>query len=87
MRTETLTFFPRITAPGSPWITMYFVPPRYKPVGARVPGSAKSLIIPVISSGLNCKEEESEDELVSSSSKIQNLLIKHQSRFLHEVQS
>lgn len=32
---------------------MYFVPPRYNPVGASDPGSAKSFIMPVISSGLN----------------------------------
>lgn len=51
---ESFTFFPRMTAPGSPWMTMYFVPPRCKPVGARWPGSAKSVMIPVISSGLNC---------------------------------
>jgi hypothetical protein len=42
-----------MTAPGSPWITIYLVPPIYNPVGARVPGSAKSLLIAVISSGLN----------------------------------
>jgi len=53
-RHNLLTFFPRITDPGSPWITIYFAPARYKPVGAREPGSLKSFIIPVISSGLNC---------------------------------
>lgn len=55
IRIYLFTFFPRITAPASPWITMYFVPPRKRPVGARVPGSAKSFIMAVISSGLNCK--------------------------------
>ena len=50
---ELITFFPRMTAPASPWITIYFVPPRYNPVGASDPGSAKSFIMPVISSGLN----------------------------------
>ncbi len=50
---EFITFFPRMTAPGSPWITIYFVPPRYNPVGASDPGSAKSFITPVISSGFN----------------------------------
>lgn len=50
---ELITFFPRITAPASPWITMYFVPPRYNPVGASDPGSLKSVIMAVISSGLN----------------------------------
>lgn len=49
----TITFFPRITAPGSPWITIYLVPPRCKPVGARLPGSSKSFMIAVISWGLN----------------------------------
>lgn len=48
-----LTFFPLITAPGSPWITIYFVPPRCKPVGASVPGSSKSSVMPLISSGLS----------------------------------
>lgn len=47
------TFFPRITAPGSPWITMYFTPAWYKPVGAREPGSSKSFIIAAISAGVN----------------------------------
>ena len=47
-------FFPRITAPGSPWITIYFAPPKNKPVGARVPGSSKSFNIPFISSGFIC---------------------------------
>lgn len=42
-----------MTAPASPWITIYFVPPRYNPVGASDPGSAKSFITPVISSGLH----------------------------------
>lgn len=45
-----------MTAPGSPWITMYLVDPRYSPVGARDPGSAKSFIIATISSGLNYTE-------------------------------
>lgn len=53
-----ITFFPLMTTPASPWITIYFVPPRYKPVGASVPGSAKSFIIAVISSGLNCKSNQ-----------------------------
>lgn len=48
-----VTFFPRMTALGSPWMTMYFVPPMNNPVGASVPGSAKSLLMPVISSGFN----------------------------------
>ena len=42
-----------MTAPASPWMTIYFVPPRYNPVGASDPGSAKSFMIAVISSGLN----------------------------------
>lgn len=45
-RCKIITFFPRITAPGSPWITMYFSDPRNNPVGAGDPGSAKSFIIP-----------------------------------------
>lgn len=52
---EIGTFFPRMTAPGSPWITIYFVPPRNKPVGARCPGSSKSFIIPETSSALSCE--------------------------------
>jgi hypothetical protein len=32
---------------------MYLVPPIYNPVGASVPGSSKSFLIAVISSGLN----------------------------------
>lgn len=48
-----LTFFPRMTAPASPWITIYFVPPRNKPVGASVPGWSKSFRMAAISSGLN----------------------------------
>ena len=44
-----------MTAPGSPWITMYLAPPRKRPVGARNPGSSKSVVIPLISSGFNCK--------------------------------
>jgi len=48
------TFFPRMTAPGSPWMTMYLVGPRKRPVGARNPGSSKSFMMLVISSGLNC---------------------------------
>lgn len=59
---SVITFFPRITAPGSPWITMYFVPPIYKPVGARVPGSAKSVIMAVISSGLNCNTSQTQNQ-------------------------
>lgn len=51
---QLLTFLPRMTAPCSPWITMYLVPPRCNPVGARVPGSSKSFMIPAISSGLYC---------------------------------
>lgn len=51
------TFFPRMTTPGSPWITMYFVPPTKRPVGARVPGSSKSFMIPETSSGFNCKKK------------------------------
>ena len=39
-------------APHSPWITMYLVDPRYKPVGASDPGSAKSSM-PVTSSILS----------------------------------
>lgn len=57
-KVQSITFFPRITAPGSPWITMYLVPPRNSPVGARVPGSAKSFIMPVISSGVNCNSND-----------------------------
>jgi len=53
-KSETVvTFFPRMTAPGSPWMTMYLVPPIYNPVGASDPGSLKSLLMAVISSGLN----------------------------------
>lgn len=48
------TFLPRTTDPGSPWMTMYLVPPRCNPVGAREPGSSKSFIIADISSALNC---------------------------------
>ena len=44
-----------MTAPGSPWITMYLVPARCKPVGARCPGSSKSLMISLISWVLNWK--------------------------------
>jgi hypothetical protein len=47
------TFFPRMTAPGSPWMTMYLVGPRKRPVGARNPGSSKSFMMLAISSGLN----------------------------------
>jgi hypothetical protein len=38
---------------------MYFVPPRKRPVGARVPGSSKSFMMAAISSGLywNKKQE------------------------------
>lgn len=43
-----------MTAPGSPWMTMYLVGPRNSPVGARNPGSSKSFMMLVISSGLNC---------------------------------
>lgn len=50
---KIITFFPRITAPGSPWITMYFADPRNNPVGASDPGSAKSFLIPVTSAGLS----------------------------------
>lgn len=50
---KSLTFFPRMTAPGSPWMTIYFVPPRNKPVGASDPGSSKSFMMATISSGLN----------------------------------
>jgi len=48
-----------MTTLGSPWITMYFVPPRKRPVGARVPGSSKSFMMAAISSGLywNKKQE------------------------------
>lgn len=46
-----------MTAPGSPWMTMYLVAPRYNPVGASVPGFSKSFMIPVISSGLNYMTE------------------------------
>lgn len=53
VRSKEVTFFPRITAPGSPWITMYFAPPRNSPVGARNPGSSKSFWIPAISSAFN----------------------------------
>ena len=53
IRFEVITFFPRMTTPDSPWITIYFVPPRYNPVGASDPGSLKSFIIAVISSGLS----------------------------------
>ena len=47
-----------MTTVGSPWMTMYFVLPRKRPVGARVPGSSKSLMMPLISSGLNCSIHE-----------------------------
>uniref|UniRef100_A0A0A9DIB5 Uncharacterized protein n=1 Tax=Arundo donax TaxID=35708 RepID=A0A0A9DIB5_ARUDO len=43
-----------MTAPGSPWMTMYLVGPRKRPVGARNPGSSKSFMMLVVSSGLNC---------------------------------
>lgn len=42
---------------------MYFVPPRYNPVGARDPGSSKSVIIAVISSGLNCIEKATHQQM------------------------
>jgi hypothetical protein len=42
-----------MTAPGSPWMTMYLAVPRKRPVGARNPGSSKSFMMFVISSGLN----------------------------------
>jgi len=41
-----VTFFPRMTALGSPWITMYLLPPRNNPVGASVPGVVKSSLMP-----------------------------------------
>lgn len=50
------TFLPRMTAPGSPWMTMYLVGPRKRPVGARNPGSSKSFMMLAISSGLNWVE-------------------------------
>jgi len=53
MKQRVVTFLPRMTEPGSPWMTIYLVPPMYNPVGASVPGSLKSFMIPVISSGLN----------------------------------
>uniref|UniRef100_A0A0A9EYC2 Uncharacterized protein n=2 Tax=Arundo donax TaxID=35708 RepID=A0A0A9EYC2_ARUDO len=37
---------------------MYFVPPRKRPVGARVPGSSKSFIMAAISSGLYCSMQQ-----------------------------
>lgn len=67
-----ITFFPRMTAPASPWITMYFVPPRCKPVGARWPGWSKSFIIPTISSGLNWKHPAREPENVLNPLKPKN---------------
>lgn len=51
------TFFPWMTAPYSPIITMYFMPPRFNLVGARDPGSSKSFMIAAISPGLNCRKE------------------------------
>ena len=47
------TFLPRVTAPGSPWITMYLAPARNNPVGAKWPGSSKSFIILANSCPLN----------------------------------
>lgn len=72
-----------MTTPGSPWITMYFVPPRKRPVGARLPGSSKSFMMPVISSGLYCNkapDAENKKNLEGSIGvSIQNFQVKNSS--------
>lgn len=57
-----------MTAPGSPWMTMYFVPPRYNPVGASEPGSLKSFRMPVTSSGFNYTGQAINITLINQSS-------------------